>query len=187
MIVWDECIVSAVADSPWGPVRIAASDRGVLAVAMLATPEAFAATLPSTFIAGSCFHTNAWPWVQLRSWPYVMSIWSPVAAVLPSRAASASTAAGALHHLLGAAHELVELVHGLVVVVDAAEAQKDRIGGPQLGEELAATFTAGWTVAPPGMVVVPNRAIASCIASPQAVARMPSSPSTQQVIASPEK
>ncbi len=125
--------------------------------------------------------------MQLRSWPYVTPIWSPVAAVLPSRAASASTAAGALHHLLGAAHKLVELVHGLVVVADAAEAQKDRIGGPQLGEELAATFTAGWTVAPPGMVVVPKRAIASCIASPQAVARMPSSPSTQQVIASPEK
>jgi hypothetical protein len=50
-----------------------------------------------------------------------------------------------------------------------------------------ATLTARATVAPPGVVIVPTRAIASCIASPQAVARMPSSPSIQQVMASPEK
>ena len=40
---------------------------------------------------------------------------------------------------------------------------------------------------PAGRRIRPTRAIASCIASPAAVARVPSSPSSQQVIASPEK
>ena len=45
MTEWNGCIVSSLAGSPWGPVRIAATDRGVVALAILATPEAFAASL----------------------------------------------------------------------------------------------------------------------------------------------
>ena len=50
-----------------------------------------------------------------------------------------------------------------------------------------ATLSASWTSVPAGVRIRPTRAIASCIASPAAVARVPSSPSSQQVIASPEK
>ncbi len=50
-----------------------------------------------------------------------------------------------------------------------------------------ATFRASWTVVPAGVWIVPTRAIAACIASAAAVARRPSSPSSQQVMASPEK
>ena len=38
-------LVLAIADGPWGPVRIVAGPRGVVAVAMLSTAEAFAADL----------------------------------------------------------------------------------------------------------------------------------------------
>ena len=55
------------------------------------------------------------------------------------------------------------------------------------GPTATATFIASWTVVPPGVWIVPSRAIASCIATAAAVARMPSSPSIQQVMASPEK
>ena len=40
-----DCITVAMADGPWGPVRIAASARGVVAVELLSTPEAFEAGL----------------------------------------------------------------------------------------------------------------------------------------------
>ena len=50
----------------------------------------------------------------------------------------------------------------------------------RLGDALSETM-------PPGVAISPTRAIASCIANPAAVARAPSSPSSQQVIASPEK
>ena len=41
----DRTIVLALADGPWGPVRIAAGPRGVVALAMLSTAEAFEADL----------------------------------------------------------------------------------------------------------------------------------------------
>ena len=41
----DRQLVLAAADGPWGPVRIAAGSRGLVAVAMLSTAEAFAAAL----------------------------------------------------------------------------------------------------------------------------------------------
>ena len=55
------------------------------------------------------------------------------------------------------------------------------------GPTAMATFIASVMALPPGVVTDPTRAMAACIASPQAVARVPSSPSIQQVIASPEK
>lgn len=39
------CITVAITDGPWGPVRIAASDRGVVALELLSTGDAFAAGL----------------------------------------------------------------------------------------------------------------------------------------------
>lgn len=39
------CITVGIADGPWGPVRIAASDRGVVALELTTTGEAFAAGL----------------------------------------------------------------------------------------------------------------------------------------------
>ena len=41
----DRRIVLAVADGPWGPVRIAAGSRGIVAIAMLSSGEAFLADL----------------------------------------------------------------------------------------------------------------------------------------------
>jgi methylated-DNA-[protein]-cysteine S-methyltransferase len=41
----NESLVVAVVDGPWGPVRIAAGSRGVVAVAMLSGADAFAADL----------------------------------------------------------------------------------------------------------------------------------------------
>jgi methylated-DNA-[protein]-cysteine S-methyltransferase len=41
----DECIVVAVSGSPWGPARIAAGPRGVVAVELLSSEEAFVAGL----------------------------------------------------------------------------------------------------------------------------------------------
>ncbi len=41
----DQTIVLALADGPWGPARIAAGPRGILAIAMLSTAEAFEADL----------------------------------------------------------------------------------------------------------------------------------------------
>jgi methylated-DNA-[protein]-cysteine S-methyltransferase len=41
----DRTLVLAIADGPWGPVRIAAGSRGVVALAMLSTAEAFEADL----------------------------------------------------------------------------------------------------------------------------------------------
>ena len=39
------CITVAIADGPWGPVRIAAGEHGVVAVELLSTAEAFEAGL----------------------------------------------------------------------------------------------------------------------------------------------
>ncbi len=39
------CITVAITDGPWGPVRFAASDRGVVALELLTTREAFEAGL----------------------------------------------------------------------------------------------------------------------------------------------
>jgi len=39
------CIAVAITDGPWGPVRIAASDRGVVALELLTSAEAFEAGL----------------------------------------------------------------------------------------------------------------------------------------------
>ncbi len=50
-----------------------------------------------------------------------------------------------------------------------------------------ATFIASRTSAPPGVTIRPVRAIASCMPVAAAQARVPSSPSIQQVIASPAK
>ena len=50
-----------------------------------------------------------------------------------------------------------------------------------------ATLSASRTTVPAGVVISPTRAIASCMANATATARIPSSPSIQQVIASPEK
>ena len=50
-----------------------------------------------------------------------------------------------------------------------------------------ATLRASCTTVPPGVVIRPSRAIAPCMAKATATARMPSSPSIQQVMASPEK
>ena len=50
-----------------------------------------------------------------------------------------------------------------------------------------ATFISSWTVAPPGVTIVPVRPMASCMRSAAAHARVPSSPSIQQVMASPAK
>ncbi len=41
----EDCIAIAIADGPWGPVRVAASARGVVAVELLTTADAFAAGL----------------------------------------------------------------------------------------------------------------------------------------------
>jgi methylated-DNA-[protein]-cysteine S-methyltransferase len=41
----DRTLVLAIADGPWGPVRIAAGPRGIVAVAMLSTADAFQADL----------------------------------------------------------------------------------------------------------------------------------------------
>ncbi len=41
----DRSLVLAIADGPWGPVRVVAGPRGVVALAMLSSPEAFAADL----------------------------------------------------------------------------------------------------------------------------------------------
>jgi methylated-DNA-[protein]-cysteine S-methyltransferase len=41
----DRTLVLAIADGPWGPVRIAAGSRGIVAVAMLSTAVAFQADL----------------------------------------------------------------------------------------------------------------------------------------------
>ncbi len=45
MDCWEGCITAAVADGPWGPVRIAAGTRGVVAVELLGTAESFEAGL----------------------------------------------------------------------------------------------------------------------------------------------
>ena len=50
-----------------------------------------------------------------------------------------------------------------------------------------ATFIASSTVLPPGVTIVPVRPIACCMPSAAAQARVPSSPSIQQVMASPAK
>jgi O-6-methylguanine DNA methyltransferase len=39
------CITTAITDGPWGPIRIAASHRGVVALELLSTAEAFEAGL----------------------------------------------------------------------------------------------------------------------------------------------
>jgi O-6-methylguanine DNA methyltransferase len=41
----EDCITIAIMDGPWGPVRIAASERGVVALELLTTAEAFEAGL----------------------------------------------------------------------------------------------------------------------------------------------
>jgi methylated-DNA-[protein]-cysteine S-methyltransferase len=41
----DRSLVLAIADGPWGPVRVVAGPRGVVALAMLSSAEAFAADL----------------------------------------------------------------------------------------------------------------------------------------------
>lgn len=41
----DRTIVLGLADGPWGPVRIAAGPRGIVAIAMLSTADAFEADL----------------------------------------------------------------------------------------------------------------------------------------------
>lgn len=45
MVPSDQSLVLALADGPWGPVRIAAGARGVVAVELLSTPDAFLAGL----------------------------------------------------------------------------------------------------------------------------------------------
>jgi hypothetical protein len=50
-----------------------------------------------------------------------------------------------------------------------------------------AIFMPSCTSIPPGVRTVPTRSMTSCIASPHAAPRAPSSPSSQHVIASPLK
>jgi hypothetical protein len=46
---------------------------------------------------------------------------------------------------------------------------------------------ASWIALPPGVTIRPTRSIASRMATAAETARVPSSPSSQQVMASPEK
>ncbi len=50
-----------------------------------------------------------------------------------------------------------------------------------------ATLTPSVTTRPPGTVMVPTRSMTSCMARPQAAARLPSSESSHAVTASPLK
>jgi methylated-DNA-[protein]-cysteine S-methyltransferase len=57
----DRGIVLAVADGPWGPVRIAAGASGVVAIAMLSSEEAFLADLDRRRLGASLAIADAAP------------------------------------------------------------------------------------------------------------------------------